>query len=96
MPSRGYRKGVSDSKVALPREITVARYLRALVEAHLRGGRTQVPQARANQHALIRQLARVGNNLNQLVRQAHAGIVPVRPEELQVCLANLNALVRKI
>jgi hypothetical protein len=117
MPSRGYRKRVSDAKVALPctvrtrlptaihekltteadeREVTVARYLRAVVEAHLSQQRTKLPQARAHHHALLRQLARVGNNLNQLTRQAHAGIVPVKPEEVQTCLANLNEIARKI
>lgn len=116
MPSRGYRKGVSDGKVPLPcivrtrlptaihekltteadeREVTVARYLRTVVEAHLSQQRAKIPQARAHHHALLRHLARVGNNLNQLIRQAHAGIVPVRPEEVVSCLANLNELARK-
>jgi hypothetical protein len=45
---------------------------------------------------LIRQFARIGNNLNQLARQANLGLVAVPPDELRACTARLNELVRTL
>ncbi|MGE0290405.1 MAG: MobC family plasmid mobilization relaxosome protein [Bradyrhizobium sp.] len=92
MPRRGYRKGVSDSKVPLGRRLhtrlpatlharllqdaesrdtTAARILRELAAAHYTGHRPELPQPRRPSNAALRELTRIGNNLNQIARQAH-------------------------
>lgn len=91
MPSRGYRKGVSDNKVAHPRQVyvrvsgatyeallaesadrslTVSKLLRRVVDAHLAGQTPGIPR-RGAQADVVYQLMRLGNNLNQIGRQAN-------------------------
>jgi len=114
MPSRGYRKGISDTKEpvdrfirsrmttaehaavqaeATSRSITVSKLVRNLVRAHLEGRRLEAPHERGHDAALIRELARCGNNLNQLAKQANVGAVPVSETELR---AALNAIIAVI
>ena len=46
--------------------------------------------------ALGTEVARIGNNLNQLARQANLGLVAVPAEEIERCLTGLNALVARL
>lgn len=115
MPRRGYRKGLTDAKLALPhyararvsdnehaallaeahaRAITISALVRRLISAHLTRQRAQLPH-QDRLAPLLRELARIGNNLNQLTRQANAGLVPVSAEELRACLATINDLARR-
>lgn len=116
MPSRGYRKGLSDhlhplaqfvrtrlthdehaqlAHEATVRNVTMAKLARLVLEAHLRQQPARLPQPRAEQSAILREIIRLGNNLNQLTRQANTGLVPISKQELQATLDALNALARR-
>ncbi|GHE53995.1 MobC family plasmid mobilization relaxosome protein [Streptomyces cellulosae] len=82
------------------RAVTTARYLAAAGLAAARGSVSLEP----NEHrdalvdelaALRTQLARVGNNLNQLTRAANSGMVP-HLEELAPVLARVRGVVHRI
>lgn len=77
------------------RNLTESRLLRLIVEAHLAGQRAALPHRNANA-PLLRELCRIGNNLNQLARQANAGLVPVNAAEIRACLDIINALARTL
>lgn len=115
MPSRGYRKGQSDLKVALPcylrtrlstgdlnrlkaeataRGLTQAKLARQILAAHLTQQRLAAPQRHGPTDYLLRQLLRIGNNLNQLARQANTGLVTVSADELRQCLDAVNRMAR--
>lgn len=117
MPTRGYRKGLSDGKTPLPRQVyarfshgehralaedavargmTVSSLVRAIATAHLTCSRAALPQPRGIEAALIRELVRIGNNVNQLTRQVHTGLVPVSAGELRAALDALNETLRRI
>lgn len=91
MPPRGYRKGISDTKVPTPcsvrthvserefralateaklRGMTVSKFVRSVLHGHLTGSRAQIPHPKVSPEALLH-LARAGNNLNQVARQAN-------------------------
>lgn len=92
MPTRGYRKGISDDKTAAPRRLhtrlpnaihaalmadatarsmPASRLIRSLVAAHYQERRPDLPQSRGPGQAALRELCRIGNNLNQIAHQAH-------------------------
>lgn len=117
MPRRGYRKGITDGRQPLPRQVyarfsdaeyaalkdeaalrgmTVSRLMRVIAGTHLTGRRSALPHPQDDNHALVRELARIGNNLNQLAKQANTGLVTVSEPELLSHLAALNAAVRRI
>lgn len=75
------------------RNITTSDLVRALIVAHLNGQRAELPHESRND-ALLRELARVGNNLNQLARQANTGRVPVDADTLLDCISTINNLAR--
>lgn len=80
---------------ASARNITTSALARMIVAAHLTTQRAELPHRR-NNAALLRQFVRIGNNLNQLARQANAGIVPVTSAEIRACLDRINALARTL
>ncbi|OJU25734.1 MAG: hypothetical protein BGN89_07195, partial [Alphaproteobacteria bacterium 64-6] len=115
MPTRGYRKGLSDRKEPVPcfvrsritapmfsaldreaeaRNLTYSRLLYEILKAHQTGQRLEAPHARNIPHALMRQLSGALNNLNQLTRQANAGIVPVTPAELRQVMVAIERIAR--
>ncbi len=117
MPTRGYRKGISDSKVpvtkpvkvrvseddylflqrdASSRSLTMSKLMRKLISAHAKGARAQLPQSRGGNTKALRELSRIGNNLNQLARQAHTGIVPVSALELQQTLRAVHSSLKNL
>ncbi|WP_423415866.1 MobC family plasmid mobilization relaxosome protein [Hyphomicrobium sp. B1] len=117
MPTKGYRKGLSDHKEPLPRFVrtrlselefkqlaaeavsrsaTISSLARAVLIAHGKGQRAELPHARGPSNELIRQLTRVGNNLNQLARQANAGTVAVPADDIRRCLDTINTLARTL
>lgn len=117
MPSRGYRKGLSDSKRARPevikartasttkaalhaeadsRNITFSEMVDLVLDAHASGQRLAAPQARGVNSAALRELARVGNNLNQIARQAHLMRLPLLEHETRAALAVLNEAARRL
>ena len=76
------------------RSLTYSRLLYEVLKAHQTGQRLTVPQRRAVPNALLRQLSGALNNLNQLTRQANAGIVPVTATELRQVMATIERLAR--
>jgi len=117
MPTRGYRKGISDAKTPLthfvrtrlttreyaklnlerrPRGMTIAKYLRAVLTAQLKQQRCELPHPRGLSYDLLREFSRIGNNLNQLTRQANEQRIGIDPNELRRCLDRLNTLARSL
>lgn len=76
---------------AAGRSMTISKLLRALIKAHLANRRAELPQPRSTNAALLREITRLGNNLNQLARQANTGMVPVDADELRRVLAAILA-----
>lgn len=117
MPSRGYRKGVSDSKVPKPellrtrvsratrqsleadaanRSMTLSCLIGAILDAHVRKSRLELPQQRGLSSAALRELARIGNNLNQIAHQANV-LNLSRIEDAAIgTLAAVMAAVRRL
>lgn len=117
MPSRGYRKGVSDAKRARPevikartasatkqalhaeadsRSITLSEMVDLVLDAHAAGTRLAAPQARGVNSAALRELARLGNNLNQIARQAHLMRLSLLEQETLALLSAINDTARRI
>lgn len=80
---------------AASRPVTESKLLRSLIAAHLAGKRAELPRAKAVDHERNRHLGRIGDNLNQLARQANAGIVPMSATELQQVLAAVMDAARR-
>lgn len=117
MPSRGYRKGISDAKVASPcyartrlsidqlaaldaeataRGVTISNLLRALVAAHLTGQPVELSHRRGISSELIREFARLGNNLNQVAHMAHLMRLPQLEVEARAVVERLNATLDRL
>jgi hypothetical protein len=117
MPTRGYRKGISDTKTAAPKRVhtrlparthaaliadsisrhcTASAILRALVVAYYTSSRVDLPQARGPSSAAIRELTRIGNNLNQLTREAHTMRLHLLEQDVRRCLALVAEVVRRL
>ncbi len=117
MPPKGYRKGVSDDRVPVDRQIytrlpadvyadlkseagarcmTTSSLTRALLVAHRERRSMALPRERGRRNEALRELARIGNNLNQLARQANAGLVPLAEAELRSVLSNLLATASRL
>ena len=116
MPTRGYRKGLSDDKEPLPRLVrtrvsereyqalvtdaqargmVVSRLTRSLITAHVSSKRPALPQPNGRSAEFIHQLTRIGNNLNQLARLAHQGLLAQSPDALVETLASINGIIRR-
>lgn len=80
---------------ASARSITISALARMIVATHLKTQRAELPHRRENA-ALLRQFVRIGNNLNQLARQANSGMVTVSTDELRACLDRINAMARTL
>jgi mobilization protein NikA len=117
MPAKGYRKGKTDDRLPLSRQIyvrypddeylqlktdaadramTVSKLVRALTSAHYKRQRPELKQARGHIAGLIRELNRIGNNLNQLARMANTGMVTVQEAELRLHLARLHDAIARL
>ncbi len=81
---------------ASARGVTISALARLITTAHLKAQRAKLPQRHETDAALLRQFVRIGNNLNQLARQANAGLVPVGADELRACLDRINAAARTL
>ena len=117
MPRRGYRKGISDAKVASPcyartrisagqlaeldaeataRGVTISNLLRSLVAAHLTGKPVELPRRRGVSSELIREFARIGNNLNQIAHMANLMRLPLLEAEARITVDRLNATLDRL
>lgn len=101
LPRQVYTRTSEHDHLALTREaasraITVSDLVRALVRSHLTDGRVELPHPRGASCEALRELARIGNNLNQLTRQANTGLVTVAAGELRRCLDEVNAAAQRL
>lgn len=117
MPTRGYRKGISDDKEPVPcsvrthiseiefnalttsateHGVSLSKILRALVQAFLQNERPRIPHARGPSSAALRELCRIGNNLNQIARQANMMHLPLIEERANACLSEVLAAVSRL
>lgn len=83
-------------KMASARGIKVSRLTRTILKAHLKNVPVSLPHPSGITDELVHQLARIGNNLNQLAHQANAGYVAVSAEEIRSCIAFVNSKVAQL
>ncbi|MDG4560703.1 MAG: plasmid mobilization relaxosome protein MobC [Candidatus Competibacter sp.] len=117
MPSKGYRKGISDSKEpatrfartrlplriwtaiqeeAAKRSMTFSALLRAIAEAHATGQRAELPHPQGANADAIHDLGRIGNNVNQVAKEAHTlGLYHIEQKALE-CLDALQAALKRL
>jgi hypothetical protein len=112
MPARGYRKDqVLDRQVyvryptpdfeqlkrdAADRSMRVSNLVRALTTAYYKRQRPELKQARGHAAGALRELNRIGNNINQLTRMANTGMVTVPEAELRQHLARLHDAIARL
>lgn len=91
-------KSVQDSikAEAEARSLTMAELTRKLLAAHAKTDRAALPHKKGPTRQIIHQLARIGNNLNQLARQANAGYVGVSEVEIRATLAVVNQVAARL
>lgn len=81
---------------ATTRNTDAAKILRQLVRAHYTGHRLELPQPRGANAAALRELARIGNNVNQIAHQANLMNLHLLHADARACLATLNDLARRL
>jgi hypothetical protein len=78
------------------RSLTMAELARKVLAAHTKADRASLPHKKGPTRQTIHQLARIGNNLNQLARQANAGYVGVSEVEIRDALAVVNQVAARL
>lgn len=78
------------------RAITLSKLVRALIEAHVDEHRLELPHARGPSCAAIRELARIGNNLNQIAHQANLMNLNLIATEARKAIATITDVVRRL
>lgn len=78
------------------RSITVSRLLRAYVTSHMNKQPLAAPRNDGLTKDAIHHLARIGNNLNQLSHQNHAGYTPAEFRHIHSAIDALNGLIDKL
>lgn len=81
---------------ARDRSMKVSKLVRALTTAHYKRQRPELKKARGHADGLIRELNRIGNNINQLARIANMLRVAVPEAELRRHLASLQDVIARI
>jgi hypothetical protein len=77
------------------RSLTQAQYLRLVLEGVVRKQRPALPQVNGMRKDLIHHLGRIGNNLNQLAKHAHAGF-GLRESEIREVIELINRKVAQL
>lgn len=80
---------------AATRTMTATALVRAIIARHYSRA-TPTLKARRDQAPLLRELTRIGNNLNQLVKQGHEGVVPVNPTRVHTVLDQLMSIFARL
>lgn len=81
---------------AASRSLDAAKILRALATAHYAGQRLELPQPRGPSAAALRELARIGNNLNQIAHRANLMRLPLIEAEARKVLAAVLAAIDRL
>ena len=77
------------------RSITTSQLTRVILSAHLARQKANLPHFRPSPQ-LMAALSRIGNNLNQLARQANTGMVPVTAAAINRALAKVFEAMDRI
>lgn len=112
MPAKGYRKPqLLDRQVyvryptmqfqqmqsdAKDRNMRMSDLVRALTTAYYKRQRPELKQARGHAAGALRELNRIGHNINQLTRMANTGMVTVPEAELRQHLARLHDAIARL
>lgn len=78
------------------RSMTFSALVAEILAAHARGTRLELPHVRGPSTAALRELARVGNNLNQIAHEAHLLRLHLLEAEARSCIAALNAAAQRL
>jgi len=81
---------------AIARGLTLSSLIGELLDAHANRRAPSLPHACAQDHALIREFARLGNNLNQIAREANRMHLTFIAEEARYCIEEINQAVRRL
>jgi hypothetical protein len=84
------------SEHARSRSMTLSKFLRALVAAHLRNQPVALPHPRGLTGELVREFCRLGNNLNQIAHKSNLMHLPLIEQEARQLIATINAKVRSL
>jgi hypothetical protein len=80
---------------AASRSITTSDLTRKILTAHLNHQKANLPHFRPSPQ-LMATLSRIGNNLNQIARQANTGMVPVTAATINRALATVFEAMDRI
>lgn len=78
------------------RSITLSKLVRTLIAAHLGQQRAELPHARGPSTAAIRELTRLGNNLNQIAHQANLMNLHLVAHEARTAVVAITDAVRRL
>jgi hypothetical protein len=81
---------------AAGRSLPASRIIRAIVTGFYTGRRPELPQDKGASHAAIRQLARIGNNLNQIAREAHLMRLHLLEARATATIERINAAIARL
>lgn len=81
---------------ARSRAMTTTTYVRAILAKHHRITGTPTLKAHRANAAALRELSRVGNNLNQLVRLAHEQRAGISPTHVKTVLDEVLAAIQRL
>ncbi len=78
------------------RNLSFSRLLLEILKAHQNGTRLEAPQAKAFKASDVRELCRIGNNVNQIAYQANLMNLHLVATRAEACLASLDDLLRRL
>lgn len=78
------------------RGITFSSLVASILDAHVTGQRLEVPQRRGMVDSALRELARLGNNLNQIAHHANMMKLHLLQADARACIALINDVARQL
>ena len=87
---------VSLKQDAASRRLTVSKLGREILTAYATAQLVRLPQAKGPSSEALRELTRIGNNLNQIAREAHLMRLHLIEAECNACLEELMASARRL
>lgn len=81
---------------AIGRRLTVSALMREVLQAHISKRPSNLPRFRGLNDAALRELSRIGNNLNQLAHEAHLMRLPLLETDTRAALEELLAVARRL
>jgi hypothetical protein len=78
------------------RAMTLSALIAEILDAFAGDRRIELPHAKGPSTAALRELARVGNNVNQIAHQAQLMRLHLLEAEARRCLASVNAAIDRL